>query len=391
MLTLNELFSGIGAQTAALKRLGVEYRVIGISEIDKFAIKAYEAINGTTYNYGDINSVNALDYADLWSYSFPCQDVSVAGRMRGISAETRSGLLLQVRRLLETAKDNGTLPKFLLMENVKALTFERFKPDFEGWLNFLNNLGYRNYWQILNAADFNVPQNRERVFVVSIRKDIDRMFVFPPTVSLTRRLADVLEESVPEKYFVGERTMRYIAGKFSKQHNFRVAINRAENILQTPLRARGDKAVIQVANIMPTRTRTNPNQGRVYDAEGLSPTLNSMNGGNRQPLIVQCGRGFNKGGLHSVAPSVTSGGYERNNYVSNGSIRRLTPRECWRLMGFTDAEFDAARQAGISDSQLYKQAGNSIVVNVLSAIFRQLLNPEHLLGHTQKDGQIMLI
>ena len=120
-LTVNELFSGIGAQRKALERLGIPHEVIGVCEIDKYAIQSYEAIFGETYNYGDITKAERLNYADLWTYSFPCQDISVAGNQKGINENTRSGLLYEVQRLLEVAKSEGTLPKYLLLENVKNL------------------------------------------------------------------------------------------------------------------------------------------------------------------------------------------------------------------------------------------------------------------------------
>lgn len=135
MLTVNELFSGIGAQRAALERLGVEHKVVGISEIDKYAIRSYEAIYGATRNYGDISKVEQLDYADFWTYSFPCTDISVAGLQKGIvKGETRSGLLYEVQRLLERAKETDTLPKYLMLENVKNLVGRKFKPQFDEWL-----------------------------------------------------------------------------------------------------------------------------------------------------------------------------------------------------------------------------------------------------------------
>ena len=118
-ITVNELFSGIGAQKKALQRIGIEHKIIGISEIDKYAIRSYEAMYGETFNYGDIRTIERLNYADLWTYSFPCTDISVAGKQEGINENTRSGLLYQVQRLLEIAKKDNTLPKYLLLENVK--------------------------------------------------------------------------------------------------------------------------------------------------------------------------------------------------------------------------------------------------------------------------------
>lgn len=135
-LRLVELFAGIGSQTQALKNIGVPHKVVGISEIDKYAIKSYEAIHGTANNLGDIRKIKALPAADLWTYSFPCQDISVAGKGAGIREGTRSGLLFEVERLLNTAAQEGTLPKYLLLENVKNLVSKRFKADFDSWLSF---------------------------------------------------------------------------------------------------------------------------------------------------------------------------------------------------------------------------------------------------------------
>ena len=167
MLKVITLFTGIGAQEAALKRLGLDFEIVGISEIDKYAIQSYEAINGSVRNYGDITQIERLDYADLWTYSFPCQDLSFAGKQRGISEETRSGLLLHVERLLTESVLYGTQPKYLLLENVKGLVSKKFMPDFQRWLDKLEQLGYNNYWQILNAKDYGIPQNRERVLLLA--------------------------------------------------------------------------------------------------------------------------------------------------------------------------------------------------------------------------------
>ena len=204
ILTVNELFSGIGAQRKALDRLGIAHEVVGVCEIDKYAIQSYEAIFGKTYNYGDICTAERLEYADLWTYSFPCQDISVAGRGKGISSETRSGLLYQVQRLLEVAKDEGKLPKYLLLENVKNLVGKKFKSQFDDWLFYLDQLGYDTYWQVLNAKHYGIPQNRERVFAISIRKDLNKSFEFPKPEELTLRLKDILEDEVDEKYYLSQ-------------------------------------------------------------------------------------------------------------------------------------------------------------------------------------------
>lgn len=364
MITMNELFSGIGAQTTALKRLGIEHKVVGISDIDKYANQSYVAIHGQTRQYGDISKVERLDYADLWTYSFPCQDLSVAGKQAGIKEGTRSGLLMEVERLLTTAVIEGNAPKFLLLENVKNLVGKKFKPDFDKWLETLDALGYRNYWQVLNAKNYGVPQNRERVFVMSIRKDIECDYKFPEPVVLTKRLKDVLEQNVDEKYYINKVLETKIteplacasrgrnpdkpsdrsAGQYLEQ---RIEINKT-GCTNTLTSVEKDNYVIEPKiiqediNLYPNSG--NPQAGRVYNSQGISPAMDSCSGGNRMPKITEQYR-----------------------------IRKLTPRECWRLMGFTDEEFDAAQASGVSNSQLYKQAGNSIVVDVLVGILNNYL------------------
>jgi len=196
-----ELFAGIGSQTQALKNLGIKHEVIGISEIDKYALQSYEAIHGKTHNFGDIKQIDKLPYADLVTYSFPCQDISVAGDQKGINQNTRSGLLYEVERLLGNMEEK---PKYLLLENVKNLVGKKFKPDFDKWLERLEQLGYKNYWQVLNAKHYGVPQNRERVFVVSIRKDLEQEYIFPEKQELKIRLKDILEKEVEEKFYLSQ-------------------------------------------------------------------------------------------------------------------------------------------------------------------------------------------
>lgn len=210
MLTVNELFSGIGAFRKALVRLGIPHQIVGISEIDKYAIMSYEAIYGKTFNYGDISKVEHLKYADLWTYGFPCQDVSICGRNAGIvKGQTRSGLLYEVQRLLEDAKNNGILPKYLILENVRNLVGKKYKAQFLDWLGWLESLGYNSYWKVINASDCGIPQNRERVFAVSIRKDIDHGFTFPPVVPLRTDFIDLLEDNVEDKYYLSDAYIEY--------------------------------------------------------------------------------------------------------------------------------------------------------------------------------------
>lgn len=194
-ISINELFAGIGSQVTALKRLGKKIDVVGISEIDTYALCSYEAIHGKARNYGDITKTQRLEYADFWTYSFPCTDISLAGRQRGlVKGETRSGLLYEVERLLNVAIAEEKQPKYLMLENVRNLTSKKFEGQFIAWLKILEDSGYNNYWQVVNAKDYGVPQNRERVFVFSIRKDIDEgTFEFPTPFESNKRLIDIME------------------------------------------------------------------------------------------------------------------------------------------------------------------------------------------------------
>ena len=234
MLKVIELFAGIGSQHQALKNIGVEHEVIAISEIDKYCIQSYRALHGDDApNLGDICKIERLPKADLWTYSFPCQDVSVAGKLAGINKGTRSGLLYEVERLLNVAKDEDTLPKYLLLENVKNLVSKRFKPDFDKWLEYLESLGYKNYWKVLNAKDYGIPQNRERVFCISIRGADEAPFSFPQKQELKLKLKDLLEENVDERFYLSQKMINCFmsdgTGNYPRRERFLQNIGR-ENI-----------------------------------------------------------------------------------------------------------------------------------------------------------------
>lgn len=206
------LFSGIGAFEKALERLDVPYKLEGYCEIDKYASKTYSMIHGydESWNLGDITKIdtNSLpDDIDLITYGFPCQDISLAGHQKGFEHEgqrTRSGLFFEALRIIEDTK-----PKITIAENVKNLVSKTFKNEFEMVLTFLEEAGYNNYWKVLNAKDYGVPQNRDRVFIVSIRKDVDRgLFEFPKPFELKLRLKDVLEDEVDEKYYLNDEQIK---------------------------------------------------------------------------------------------------------------------------------------------------------------------------------------
>lgn len=469
MIKVLELFAGYGSQALALENLGIDF-ISDISEIDKYAIQAYNQLHGETHNWGDITKIDEtkLPYYDLITYSSPCQDFSVAGLGKGgdEGSGTRSSLLWECERIIRAVK-----PKYLLMENVKNLVGKKHKHNFIRWLRVLEMMGYQNFWKVLNAKDYGVPQNRERVFVVSILGI--GQYMFPNKIPLTRKLKDVLEPVVDEKYYLSQdkvdkllinmdkeisNTIRcggggsldgkhtwdivacasrgrnpenpsdrtaglnteqrlevnqtgcsntltsvqkdnyllepqvltpkrneygkavrkeYEAGNFTdSRHNMTDMQPRSDGISNTLTTVNKDNYVIQLGNIVNTGNWDNPQAGRVYSTDGISPTLNTMQGGQREPKIIQSSHGFNKGNIYEIAPTITSTGkYQDNNfYVQNYRIRKLTPRECWRLMGVKDEQFDKLHD--ISNTQLYKLAGNSIVVDVLMGIFRNLLQPD---------------
>ena len=199
-----ELFAGYGSQALALENLGIEF-TSDISEIDKYAIQAYNQLHGETHNWGDITKIDEtkLPYYDLITYSSPCQDFSVAGLGRGgdKNSGTRSSLLWECERIIRAVK-----PKYLLMENVKNLVGKKHKHNFDAWLRVLEMMGYQNFWQVLNAKDYGIPQNRERVFVVSILGC--GQYLFPNKVKLEKRLKDILEINVDEKYYLSDKIIQ---------------------------------------------------------------------------------------------------------------------------------------------------------------------------------------
>ena len=339
-----EAFSGIGAQRKALENLGIDHEVVAISEIDKYAIASYEAIFGKTLNVGDISTLDPQEIPDhdLFTYSFPCQDISIAGNIKGLDkgSGTRSSLLWECEKVIQAKR-----PSYLVLENVKNLVGSKHIENFEKWLEILAGYGYRNFYQVLNAKHYGIPQNRERVFVISVLdKDLD--YKFPAKRGTSKMLKDILEPEVAENYYFSKEKLKTL--KFRQEPG-----SELKHI-----------ADLQISN--------RQDLNRVYDPSGIAPTLNTMQGGHRQPKIIQTGRGFNKGGVHEIAPTVTSSGFERNNFLAaGGRVRKLTPMECWRLMGFEDSDFEKAASVN-SNSQLYKQAGNSIVVPVLEGIFENL-------------------
>ncbi len=360
MLRVVELFAGIGAQTQALKDAHIQHQVVAISEIDKYALKVYESLHGTPNNPGDIRQIKEVPEADLWTYSFPCTDISLAGRMKGFEkgTDTNSSLLWEVERLLTIAQIKGTLPKYLLMENVKNLVSKKFIGIFNEWTTFLSQLGYTNHHQIMNAKDYGIPQNRERVFMISVLGD-DSAFAFPKKIPLVSKLQDYLETDVSEKYFLSEKLIKNLSDTkdrngFIRGNRFRlhdVDSEYAYTISTCPGSRETDNFIL-----IPEKTKRG--YAFAFCGDGVYTNRTSQKRG-----VVQ----------RSMIPTLKTSVSDVGVVVDKGdliSIRRLTPRECWRLMGWNDNDIDRAFESQVSDTQLYKMAGNSIVVNVLAEIFK---------------------
>lgn len=407
MIRIIELFAGIGAQREALKRAGIEHEVVAISEIDKYALKAYELLHGTTPNLGDISKIEKLPTADMWTYSFPCTDISLAGRLGGFEkgSNTHSSLLWEVQRLLEKSKESNELPKYLIMENVKNLISRKFMPLFQVWLDYLSSLGYKNFYKVLNAKNYGVPQNRERVFMVSIL-DENASYSFPEPKELKTKLADLLETNVEDKYFLSSKLIEYFSSMKNRNGlirglKFRPLDKRndyAWTITTCPGSRATDNFIVEPV-IVASRGRMceegKNHQQLEVGSDGVSNALTTVQKDNYVIVpqatkdgyaIAEVGDGIytnrcpakrgvvQKASIPTLKSSISDLGVivPRKDLIA---IRRLTPRECWRLMGWTDARIDSILGIKVlSNTQLYKMAGNSIVVDVLQEIFGKLVD-----------------
>lgn len=375
-----ELFSGIGAQERALRQLKIPYRIINTCDCDKDAVLSYAAMRfnideamktyqfptqdkmieelqnkGFGYdfmkskhtitsrtpinklkqyyiadklsnNLGDISKVDRLPYTDMVTYSFPCTDLSVAGKGEGmvgkcscgyswpidfsddneslicpscgakVQSSTRSGLLGQVQRLLAVSKKENTLPKYLLLENVKNLVGKKFKPQFDAWIRWLDSIGYNTYYQVLNSKHYGIPQNRERIFAVSIRKDIDDgKFKFPEQIPLTTRLKDILEKNVDEKYYLSGDKVESILANFIARQNEVSGINLkdkattfdgltdvAHTLMARDYKGFGNQSMTGVIEpsieVLGHYMPSGHEASRVVDVDGIAPTVKENHG-----------------------------------------------------------------------------------------------------------------
>ena len=401
-----ELFGGIGACTQAFKNLGVPLEIVDYVEIDKYAVASYNAMNNTNYEPQDITQYyKHFDNVDLISHGSPCQDFSIAGKQAGgdQGSGTRSSLMYETLRIVQ-----DIMPKYVIWENVKNLLSSKHRHNFDQYIERMNEIGYNSYYQVLNAKDYGVPQNRDRVYTISIRKDIDKgTFKFPEKEPLLLRLKDVLEDEVEEKYYLSDSMKRYISSTGTEgyhNHDSKINLDIARPITTDPNKRAGTSnyisndvednynlSQIRMYGIFDSDTSKHQ-AGSVYDKNGLSPTLDTMQGGWRQPLVEELepkvvggvgekqsnsGRQwYQQDRIYDGKVALSMSTVAQPYYKFEGiRIRKLTPRECWRLMTFPDEAFDKVKDLN-SNTQLYKQAGNSIVVKVLEKIFKNLLEGE---------------
>ena len=418
-----DLFAGIGGFRLGMESAGHE--CIGFCEIDKFARASYKAIHDTKgeIELHDITavsdeSIRRIGRVDIICGGFPCQAFSIAGNRRGFE-DTRGTLFFEIARFASILR-----PQYLFLENVKGLLNHDGGATFETILGALDELGYNMEWQMLNSKNFGVPQNRERVFIIGhLRGERTRRIfplggesqstssqsvvkignVNPSGIGMNGEVyqADGLAPTLTTNKGEGQKIAIPVLtpNRTDKRQNGRRFKSDGEPMFTLTAQ---DKHGILIAGKLPGNHDQN---SRVYDIDGLAPTLSTMQGGGQEPKIIQRGHGYNQCGEHDIAPTITSNSYQENNLVkiidfynkitkdevgtltSSGGgstvragsfgvtdgyrIRKLTPRECWRLQGFPDWAFDKAQKVN-SNSQLYKQAGNSVTVSVIAAIAKEL-------------------
>ena len=393
-----DMFAGIGGFRSGLEQAG--HKCIGYIEWDKFARQSYQAMYDTRGEFTDYDIQRTkgvkLPEADLWTFGSPCTNISIAGNRTGIGGE-QSRMFFEVIRLLkERAENQKTLPTYLIMENVKNLLSSNQGRDFAEVIYQMDKVGYDAEWCVFDSAEV-VPQHRERVYIIGHLRGQRTRGVFPiqrqGKSSAKPKIKVIANDSKTEfgsHNIVSDHGISKTIDATSYKHVPRVAIHQVGNYLKT------------------SSFGGNPQRGRVYSPDGISPALNTMQGGGREPKVLiskyertdygkkvrkdyhtpkvavracltpdrakkrQNGRRFKE----NNEPAFTVTVADRNGVMlKNGdvvAIRKLTPQECWRLQGFSDKQFDKAKNAGVSNSQLYKQAGNAVTVPVVRAIGEKL-------------------
>lgn len=423
------------------------WELVNFCEFDKYAVKSYCAIHNVdeSLNLGDITKINEHNIVpfNMICGGSPCQDFSVAGKQKGSVwtckdcgheynpltvhwserdkcpecgsnniEKTRSSLLVEYLRVIRANK-----PNFGIYENVKNIVGKQFKDTtFKLFTDELKEYGYNVYWKVLNAKNYGIPQNRERVYLIFIKKELDNgKFKYPEPFDNGMRLKDILENEVDEKFYISEDKIQKILNSNFMQEKLRIQdINSSCSCLLArdykdpkciPTNNSDTNYPMRIGNIYGEQFGTGY-AGNVWDKNGISPTITTCTGGGRQPHIskvmddkiairqatkkgyIECGIGgvtdlsypesktrigrVQENG--NICPTITAtetGVCRIESPIRTIRIRKLTPKECFRLMGFSDDDFKAA-ESMVSNSQLYKQAGNSIVVDVLYYIFVEL-------------------
>ena len=364
-ISLATLFSGIGAPEFAAKKVFDSVKMIFACEIDKFARKSYLANHEAPLAfYEDVCDLDAKAYAgqiDILIGGSPCQDFSIAGQRAGEDGE-RGNLIWQFYRVVSEAR-----PKVFIYENVKGFLSINGGKSYQSFLDALRGLGYFCHAEILNTKDYGIPQNRERLYIVGFldAQEYHAFCIAPKTGC--KRLADFLDTSVDEKYFLSDKM---IACLKKKENNFQgsfapKSLSDVGNCIMTTAGSRRTDNFIKVVGKLDIKG--NDILKRVYDVDGVAPTIYTAQGGNQEPKILQRARGSNKGGEFVVFPTISSSSFEQNNLLKSARIRKLTPRECLRLQGFPESF-----KIVVSDTQTYKQAGNAMSVNIIKMIFKQI-------------------
>lgn len=312
---------------------------------DKNELNRYWLAVHLSKNLGDVSRIKTLPGCDLLTFSFPCTDISLSGKQKGLSyedwkngANTRSGLVWEVVRLLENYKDKNNLPKYLLMENVSNLVSKKFISDFNYLNNLISEIGYNVHWKVLNAKECGIPQNRKRIFAVYIRKDIDKSILdFPKPFDNGIRLKDILEQNVDDKYYLSEKV--------------------CDRLVITDIEFKKD-----IVGTTKPDFRTIGQRDFVYNINGFMGTLTATD--YKQPKQILCNN--------------------KNRY----KIRKLTPVECYKLMGMTSEDIEKCYLNKVSDSSLYKQAGNGIVTNCIELITEHLYKSQYDSNYICFDEQL---
>lgn len=390
-----EAFAGYGSQSMALRRLGIDFEVIGISEIDKYAIQAYMAVHGDTPNYGDISKIDwsSVPDFDFLTYSFPCTDISTAGQQKGLAegSGTRSSLLWECRKAIEAKR-----PKYLLMENVKNLVSKKFIPYLKEWIRFLEGQGYSNYTKVLNAKDFGVPQNRERVFMVSILGEAS--FHFPKPFTLEKRLKDVLEKDVDESFYLSEKIVKTFLARNEKNkakgNGFKFEPTMGDVIASSILTNAGsrdcDNYVYVVGNTNPSGHGMN---GNVFDSNGLCPTL-TTNKGEGPRILESVPTGFSskekKYGNKRVQSLVDSGKISGHEVQFLDAYNQTVSDICGTIKTTVDSSCLSFISEPINQALIIKQATKKGYIEIPPGGVFDASYPESLTrrGRVQDNGKV---